>query len=213
MIKLLIIGILFLILTMTQPIYGLVLEKAPETTSDQVGTIQINGPPGVAIQIDNSPKNVIPETGTLMIPDVRGGSRQVQILRTGHPNESWTVEVFVNKTEIVNISNESLYGILEVTANPANVIAYLDTSYFGVTPISSDKVLVGGHKISIHQEGFQDWAQDVVIKSGEKTSVNAELVKLEPTATPTKSGIPGFTAIIALSALMAIGILVRRKKY
>nr|WP_319539618.1 PEGA domain-containing protein [uncultured Methanospirillum sp.] len=213
MTKLSIIGILFLILTMTQPIYGLVLEKAPETTSDQVGTIQINGPSGVAILIDNVPKGLIPESGTLMIPDVRGGSRQLLMLRDEHPNESWNVEVFVNKTEVVNISSESLYGTLEVTANPANVIAYLDTSYFGVTPISSDKVLVGGHKIRIHQEGFQDWSQDLMITSGVKTSVNADLVKLEPTTTPTKAGIPGFTAILALLALMMIGILVKRKKY
>jgi|GEM_PF-6019528 len=205
--------VIVLMTILIQPISGQAIQKAPELEPGHDGAIEINGPPGVEIFIDNTSKGLMPQSGTLSIPGVRGGTRLVQVIREGHPNESLLAQIFENKTEVVNISSESLYGSLEVTANPANVIAYLDTSYFGVTPISSDKVLVGGHKISIHQEGFHDWSQDVMIKSDEKTSVSAELEKLEPTPIPTKPGLPGFTAILALSALLVIGILVRRKKY
>lgn len=201
-----------ILVTSIQPISGLVTYKAPETVPNEVGTIQVNGPSGVQIQIDNIPKGTIPESGTIIIPNIRGGSRQLQILRNGHPNESQTVEVFANQTECVNISQESLYGELMITSQPPNVITYLDTSYMGVSPINSTKVLIGGHKISIHQDGFQDWSQDVVIKSGKKTVVSAELIKTEPTPTQSKSSTPGFSAVIGLIALMGVGFWIRRGK-
>lgn len=197
---------------MIQPISGLVIYKAPESAPHETGTIQVNGPSGVHILIDNIPEGLIPESGTITIPNVRGGSRQLVAIRDGHPDESYPVEVFVNQTEYVNISLESNYGELEITSQPPNVIVNLDTSYMGVTPINSTTVLVGGHKVIIHQDGYQDWSQDVVIKSGEKTTVFAVLTRNETPSAKAPSGIPGFSSLLALLALMGAGILVGKRR-
>lgn len=197
----LIVALSLLLIASLAAVSGLAYLKAPEAGPGEVGIVQINGSPGVEIWIENQSAGVIPSSGVLVIPDVRGGTRQVKVLRgAGIPQEQYEVEVFVNGTAVLEISPKSIYGSLEVTSTPPNVKMYLDTTYAGVTPYSHDRVIASGHKVILQMDGYQEWTEDVVIRPGEKTTVSAVMERGIPETGEPASSTPGFTMILALLA-------------
>ncbi len=194
-----------LLIASVSAVSGLAYLKAPEAGPGEVGIVQINGSSGVEIWIENQSAGLIPSSGVLVIPAVRGGTRQVQVLRgDGIPQEQYEVEVFVNETAVLEISPESIYGSLEITSNPPNVKMYLDTTYAGVTPYSHDRVIASGHKVILQMDGYQEWTGDVVIRPGEKTTVSAVLEREIPQTGEPASSTPGFTMVLAILACAVV---------
>jgi hypothetical protein len=196
----------------TQVISGYVIQKAPEGGADEVGTVQVQGNPGVQIKIDNTMKGIIPESGVLIIQNVREGSRQLQAVKVGHPIETYPIEVFINQTAIVEISPESRYGDLMVTSTPPGIKVYLDMHYKGITPCNLTNLFVGGYKLSLQLEGYQDWEQDIMIKPGEKKTISAVLIPNEHSTSTTSSKTPGFSSSLAGIALICVGLWYKVKK-
>ena len=205
------IGLLFIICV--QITTGIISFNLSENELDGVGVIQVNGSPGIQMMVDNISKGLIPASGTLIIPNVSTGTRHLTAMKgEGIPPENYVLNVFLNETAFLEIDSQTLYGNMEITSNPPNVLVYLDSNYVGITPYTSPYLVAGDHNVILQMKNFQEWSEDVIITPGEISLVSADLIPMKPTNQPVESSIPGFTSIMALFALVSVIICIECKK-
>ena len=70
-----------------------------------------------------------------------------------------------------------IYGILDVSSEPAGATIYVDEEVFGTTPNLIQKMGVGEHKIRLALEGYKDEEKTVMIQEGKICALNMVLKK------------------------------------
>lgn len=197
-----------------QPACCFVLNKAPEGNPGEIGMVEITGPSGIEVAIENVSMGTIQNDGKLILSGIRSGSRELNVYRKGFPNEIYTIEVFPNTTNFVELSAETIYGNLIVNSSPTNVKVYIDNKYSGITPLYISDLLVRGYKLRLEMEGYQKWEQDIVVQPGKTESVSITLTVNEPALSPTTSRTPGFGILISIISVLCLFMwanLIRRK--
>jgi hypothetical protein len=79
---------------------------------------------------------------------------------------------------------------------PQGASAYVDGSYYGLTPALASNLVAGTHQVRLSLSGFQDWVGNVNVIGGSTITVSQTL-NIGPTSTPTQA--PG-TGSIAVSS-------------
>ena len=77
------------------------------------------------------------------------------------------------------------YGSLSVNSAPENATVTLDGKAAGMTPLVIANLTAVKHTILISKEGYKQVKNSVIIKANKTQFVNATLVKVKPTRTPT----------------------------
>jgi hypothetical protein len=77
------------------------------------------------------------------------------------------------------------YGNLSVNSTPGNATVTLDGKAAGLTPLLISNLTAARHTVLISKEGYKQVKNTVVIKAGKTQFLNATLVKVNPTKTPT----------------------------
>ncbi len=84
-----------------------------------------------------------------------------------HP-ESGTLTV---KTQYISI------GTLSVTTNPSGAEVYINGTYAGTTPLTTN-LSVGTYEVTLKLNNYEDYTTSVTIKPSEETTLNVELTPL-----------------------------------
>jgi TonB family protein len=76
-------------------------------------------------------------------------------------------------------------GSAAIESTPMGASVTIDGARAGVTPLPDYKVKVGNHRVDIAMEGYESWSGNLVVQSGSKGSVDAQLRPIpKPAATP-----------------------------
>jgi hypothetical protein len=76
-------------------------------------------------------------------------------------------------------------GAVKITSSPPGAEVYLDNEYHGTTPGTISAVPTGDHKVEIRETGYYTWAQNIIVISGNTTSVSTTLVPVLTSVTAT----------------------------
>lgn len=68
-------------------------------------------------------------------------------------------------------------GTLVINSNPAGATVYIDTVMAGLTPYTLNGAIPGTHTVDIRAPGYLTYSQQVLVKSGETTTIDPVLVK------------------------------------
>ncbi|HUT78910.1 MAG TPA: PEGA domain-containing protein, partial [Polyangia bacterium] len=91
-------------------------------------------------------------------------------------------------SKVANLESRITATGIKVTCNEAEATVYVNGKEVGKTPLATVIPLnVGAHKVQISKKGFQDYAMNLSISSGQTTPVDATLE-------PGKAGAPPVTA-------------------
>lgn len=187
-------------------------------TTAAPGSIEVRSTPtGAAIKLDGSQKGVTPSKLT----NVKAGVHELVLTLSGYPDYKQTVTVKSGETLSVTAQMGSSSpssgqqstgsgqqaaasgtGTLSVTTIPAGAQAYLDGNLIGNTPTSTSGVSAGTHTLRLSMSGYSDVAVPVTITAGQTTQYSTSMVAATPA--PGGLGIPGFTAILGMIAVMAV---------
>lgn len=91
-------------------------------------------------------------------------------------------------------------GSLSVSSNPYGATVYIDSVMSGPTPLDLPSVPAGNHLVEIKAPGYVTYTAQVLVKTGETTSVGPTLVK-------GSAGSPLSPVIIICGLVAAIGLL------
>jgi hypothetical protein len=86
-----------------------------------------------------------------------------------------------------------------MVSNPQGAAAYVDGTYYGLTPALAPGLNAGTHQVRFSLAGFQDYLGFVTVVGGQTTTVTQTLV-VAPTGTPTPTPVPG-TGTIAVTSV------------
>lgn len=81
-------------------------------------------------------------------------------------------------------------GSIAISSSPTDASFYVDNEYIGLTPGTEGNLVKGAHKVVLKKTGYLDWTEIVVVKEGEETEVNANLVAVTTAPTPVPTTEP-----------------------
>jgi hypothetical protein len=81
-------------------------------------------------------------------------------------------------------------GSIAISSSPTDASFYVDNEYIGLTPGTEGNLVEGAHKVAVKKTGYLDWTEIVVVKEGEETEVNANLVAVTTIATTVPTPVP-----------------------
>jgi len=110
-------------------------------------------------------------------------------------------------------------GSLSVTTTPAGAFIFIDGVQRGVSPATIPGLSAGTHTLLLKLDGYQDLSTPVTIAAGKTqdyssgmaknaAAVTTPAVTEKPTATPKK--VPGFEAVLSISAIGVL-LLIRKR--
>jgi hypothetical protein len=147
-----------------------------------------SNPSGASATLDNSRTGNTPYTFT----SVATGTHTIQIARSGYETYSGTVSVSSGSTTTVSVTLppvSSSFGSLYVTSSPSGAQVYVDSNYRGTTPTTVGTLSEGTHAVQLRLSGYPDFSGTVTIYGGQTTTLNANLVQVQPTPTPSEGSL------------------------
>ncbi len=182
----------------------------PTATSVSSGTLKVfSNPAGAMLSLDGVQKGTTPIT----ITGVPQGMHNLQLDKAGYYSwngQSWvqtggvtTVFPMLIKTTVLTptgtptprpttvtvtptaTQTPPVYGNLIVVTNPAGATLSLDGEQKGIAPLSFPGIPAGNHTVKAEKTGYISWTGIATVKSGETTTLNATLVSVNATPTPT----------------------------
>ncbi len=142
------------------------------------GTLKINSnPSGALVILNGEMAGRTPYENT----EQPVNDYQLIIRQDGYDDYNESFKVLVNKQKIitkqlsVTATNGTQFGKLKITTKPSEASVYINGSFVGSTPFSSNKIPVGTQKIVIKKKNFGDYTESVNIELNKLTTLTAEL--------------------------------------
>lgn len=163
------------------------------------GSISVTTSPSQATAVlDGSQSQITPCT----FNNVNPGTHTIMVSKSGYSTTSRTVSVSAGSNTPVSVTLSQLppnTGSIYMVSNPQGAAAYVDGTYYGMTPALAPGLAAGTHQVRFSLAGFQDYLGIVTVVGGQTTTVTQTLV-VAPTGTPTPTPVPG-TGTIAVTSV------------
>lgn len=158
-----------------------------KTGYDRMGIVSFeSGLPGAELYLNGKKKGVTPDSGNLLIQTVPSGLYDFTVRRPGNLTISQQQYVSSNAVTVYRVKMEpALTGEVQVNTTPEGAGIYLNNRYLGLSPLTIPTVQVGDQNVKITREGYQDWAGEITVVGAGSNKVDAVLVSLPPSPTPT----------------------------
>lgn len=135
-------------------------------------------PPSARIVIDGAPTQIrTPATITSLSP----GEHRIALTARGY--RRWEKAIDFSSVRTLNLDvrlEPTETGSLSVSSIPFQSLVFIDDKPIpALTPATIDDLPVGSHNVSIRSEGYEDWAQSVIIVQGTATKITASLKALQ----------------------------------
>lgn len=147
---------------------------APAPAADAGAVQVVSHPAGARVSIDGSATDYRTPTEISAVP---AGARKIALALPGHRGWSGEVEVPAGGRVRVEATLRALgKGSVTVTSVPAGAEIILDGEPAGlVTPAELGGLAIGTHTISLRREGYEFWAQAVVVMQDRHLRLQAAL--------------------------------------
>jgi formylglycine-generating enzyme required for sulfatase activity/serine/threonine protein kinase len=137
------------------------------------GGVDISSKPSEAdVYIDGNKIGKTP----LVLEKVIKGKQNIEVRKQGFNAWKNTIEIKAAETAKVEVDLLTVFGSLNITSDPSEVLVSIDGKNVGQTPLQLNKIRKGKVKISIDKEGFDEWEQEIMIEPSKVFEVNAVLV-------------------------------------
>jgi len=111
---------------------------------------------------------------------------------------SRTVTVSAGSTTQVSVTLSQIAqdtGSIYMVTTPQGANAYVDGTYYGITPALATGLSAGNHEVKLSLAGFKEWVGTVNVVSGSTTTVTQTLHTGTATPTPTQTTGTGTVAV------------------
>ena len=170
------------------------------TPVQNYGSIVVySNPSGATAVVDGGSSQITPCT----FSNLFAGSHTVYVSKSGYSSVSRTVAVSAGSTTQVSVTLSAIAqdtGSIYMVSTPQGANAYVDGTYFGITPALATGLTAGNHEVKISLAGFQDWVGNVNVVAGATTTVTQTLHVGTVTPTPTPTGTTGSVAVSSTPA-------------
>jgi parallel beta-helix repeat protein len=177
------------------------------TLTQVTGSISVTSTPsGAGISFDGVAIN---EITPYTIPNVKPGYHTIKLTLEGYLDWTETVSVTAGETVSICATLATIPGSATVTSTPSGAAIYVETYlgdvYIGDTPYTDTDVSPGYYTITLTLAGYQDWAEEIQVTSGETAYIDAIL-----TPCPLLAGIymnNASNCVIKNSSIMNISVM------
>lgn len=141
------------------------------TMSANFGYVIITAPENSYIYINNENKGRSYWSGRLA-----EGMYFIEAKKDSYRTTSKNINV--QRGQNLNIELDApipIHGMLNINSHPVGASVYIDDSLIGTTPNIFKNILIGQHKISLKNEGYQDYSSNINIEEGKVLDVDAQL--------------------------------------
>ena len=105
------------------------------------------------------------------------GHHRIRVVKDHYKPYVTVVEIEKGKTLNLDINLEQAFGNLEIVTQPEKVNIKLNMVDKGTTPILLSNIQTGSYKLELSKKKYKTMIQDVVVKDGETTYVDVEMMK------------------------------------
>jgi hypothetical protein len=136
------------------------------------GTLSVDSTPrGAQILVNGALRGVTPAR-----IDLQPGSYELRVRLSGYEEFVSTVNIRAGSTTSVNARLTAIVrpGTLSVGSSPSRAQVFVDGVLLGVTPLRVDAE-PGQRQVQVSLAGYEDFVTTVTVRSGQTTSVNAQL--------------------------------------
>ena len=146
--------------------------------------ITINANPDANILIDGENKGTGTYTGRIL-----EGIYTIKAEKDKYTSQEKQVKITIGKAENLSFTLKGKTGAIDVLSTPMKAKITIDGKEYGTTPNTIEDLLIGEYKLELFKEGFAKHIETIIIKEGEKTEVNKELLSAkEVTINSTPQG-------------------------
>ena len=137
------------------------------------------------IYLDGSYQKRSSANKSVEIKNIRKGYHELLITKDGYQDWIRTIMVTTNQTHMVSayLIPEIHYGSLEIYCNVSGAKIFVNGTYKAATSSSQPKILEeikeGRYEITLINDGYRTWVEDMWAYAGEITSLYVEMNKIE----------------------------------
>jgi len=159
-----------------------------EVPPQPVGRLLVESqPPGADVTVNGDYRGITP----LDLAALPFGDYEVRMELKGFEPRTQSVLLTADAPESqVKASLSRLgpaLGSAEILSNPVGATVSVDGREVGVTPLPAYRLRPGSYRVDVAKDGYETWSGSVVVASGAKGSVNAQL---RPVPTPAPTAVP-----------------------
>ncbi len=134
-------------------------------------------PAGARVSIDGT---FTGKTSNCEIPSLSAGKHTILLSLSGYEDIKITVDIKENTTTSIKRAFSPLTGSISISTVPSGAIVYLDGEKLKNTSnLTVSRVSPGQHEIQCVKEGYASHTSQVTVRTGELSSLNITLKKLE----------------------------------
>jgi hypothetical protein len=154
------------------------LEQPAQSDSKKVyGYLKLTSdPPGASVLLDGSPLG----NTDMNASNIEPGKRKIEIQKDCFKVKTAEVMIKAGQQVSMNLKLEPSCGGISATSDPSGADILIDSKPVGITPAEVMDISEGKHQITIRKDGFQDWQEGIIVKTGKTVAVKSG--KLKPTA-------------------------------
>ncbi|MBN1166706.1 MAG: PEGA domain-containing protein [Methanospirillaceae archaeon] len=163
----------------------------PYPPEPRVGDISVTSvPPGAYVYLDANYEGITSSGQSLDITGVTPGIHTVLLEHSHYQDYSANIEVSAGTTTRVSASlqpapePQQTTGVLVVSSEPSGAAIFLNNQYMGITPASLRDVSAGSYTLLLRENGYEDYADTILVSGGTSTEVS---LTLTPLPTPTQT--------------------------
>lgn len=105
------------------------------------------------------------------------GHHRIRVVKEHYKPYVTVVEIENGKTINLDVNLEQAFGNMEIVTQPEKVDIKLNMVDKGTTPILLSNIQTGSYKLELSKKKYKTVVQDVVVKDGETTYVDVEMMK------------------------------------
>lgn len=177
------------------------------TLKQILGTAKIEGEPGAQVRIDDEQSAVLCTVPCSL--DVAPGRHTFFVGKEGFQAGEITAEIPANQVTAVRARLATQTGSVVVSSDVRDALISVDGAAVGFTPAVL-ATPVGKHTITITQQGYRPFVQQIEVTRKEETKIDAQLVVAEEVSAASRTtesveDAPASVSIISNQELRAMG--------
>jgi len=183
-------------------------------TNPIMGDLAVNATPAGALAVlDGKHSSSTP----CIFRDVERGYHSLSVSSPGYA--PWNTTVFVSGSETTRVfisllpsptptATSTLASLLDmgtasISSEPSGAEVFVDSAFWGITPLTLVSIEQGTHTILITKEGYEAWKTEITVQNAGNISVNASLIPVA-TPAPTRASVGGWVAVLGV---IVVGVL------
>lgn len=140
---------------------------------DNEGELTVESTPsGASVYVNNKFIGQSP-----VVQKMSSGTYDLKVILDGYQTFARRIAIEKRNTATVEAKLAREYGVLHINSTPSNATIFLDGKRQGQTTPLELKVPLGKYAVRVVKDQFYSFEEDVVVKQGEPTIVEADLVR------------------------------------